>query len=134
MSLVKAVATWLLILVLAVLNGAFREAVLLPALGKPFALVLSGILLAVLILLVAFVFVPRFGQVGRAQALYLGLLWLILTLAFEFGFGRWVQGRSWSELLRAYTFEDGNLWPLVLVVTFFAPFLAVRWRASKNGT
>jgi hypothetical protein len=121
-----------------VLNGAFREAILLPALGKPFALVLSGILLSALILVVAFVFVPRFGRVGRSQSLYLGLIWLVLTLAFELGFGRWVQGRSWSELMRAYTFEDGNLWPLVLVVTFFAPLLAVRWRegsgrASKSG-
>ena len=126
MIVVKAIAVWLLILVLAVLNGALREAVLRPALGKPFALVLSGILLSALILVVAFLLVPRFGQVGRAQALYLGLLWLVLTLAFELGFGRWVQGRSWSELLRAYTFEDGNLWPLVLVVTFLAPYLAVR--------
>jgi hypothetical protein len=33
----KAAAIWLLILVLAVLNGAFREAVLLPCVGTPLA-------------------------------------------------------------------------------------------------
>jgi len=125
--LLKAFAIWWLILALAVLNGGLREVVLLPVLGKPAALVLSGVLLAACIVIVALVLVPRLGRLRVAQALQLGLLWLTLTLAFEFGFGYWVQGHSWSELLAAYTFRDGNLWPLVLVVIFFAPSLAVRF-------
>ena len=38
MLVVKAFGIWLLILVCAVLNGVLREAVLLPAFGKPAAL------------------------------------------------------------------------------------------------
>ena len=127
MTLLKALAIWLLILMLAVLNGALREVLLFPAFGKPLALIVSGLLLALFILAVSFWLVPRIGPLRVAQALQLGLLWIALTLAFELGFGYWVQGHSWSELLAAYTFKDGNLWPLVLVVIFFAPSLAVRF-------
>jgi len=133
MLLLKAAAIWLFILALAVLNGGFREAVLLPAFGKPAALVLSGLLLAACILIVALVLVPRLGKLRGARALSIGLLWLVLTLAFEFGFGRLVQGRPWRELLEAYTFKDGNLWPLVLAVAFFAPLIAVRVSAGRRS-
>ena len=56
------------------------------------------------------------------------MLWLCLTLTFEFSFGRFVQHETWSTLFEAYTFKDGNLWPLVLVVTALAPLLAARVR------
>lgn len=133
MLLLKASALWLLILVCAVLNGGFREAVLLPRLGTTTAYALSGALLSTCIVAVSLVFVRWLGRLNTSQALSVGLFWLCLTLAFEFGFGRLVQNHTWSELLEAYTFKDGNLWPLVLVVTFFAPLLAVRVRRQTQG-
>jgi hypothetical protein len=44
---------------------------------------------------------------------------------FEFGFGL-AQGKPWSELLAAYTFKDGNLWPVVLLAVLVAPYLCLR--------
>jgi hypothetical protein len=112
-----------------VANGILREAVLIPSFGGRMGLVLSGVLLCLLILLVAY----GLARLGRgfavSQGFLIGALWLLLTLALEFGLGRYVQGKSWPELLAAYTFEGGNLWPVVLVVTFLAPALAAR----KNG-
>lgn len=119
---------------MAPICGGFREAVLLPRLGRPAALVLSGVLLSALIVVVALVFIRRLGPLTSSQSLRVGLLWLCLTLAFEFGFGRLVEHRAWAELLEAYTFKDGNLWPLVLVVTFFAPLWAVRVRIGVELT
>lgn len=133
MLLLKASALWLLILACAVLNGGLREGVLLPKLGTPVALVLSGVLLSACILVVSLALVPWLGHLGSLRALAVGLFWLCLTLAFEFGFGRLVQGQSWPELLQAYAFKDGNIWPLVLVVTFLAPLLAVRARGRTQG-
>lgn len=130
MLTLKATGVWLVILACAVLNGGFREALLMPALGKPVALLLSGVLLSVAILAVSLLLVPALGRLSSSQCLYVGLLWLCLTLVFEFGFGRLVQHQSWRQLLEAYTFKDGNLWPLVLVVTFVAPLLAVRLRGD----
>jgi hypothetical protein len=102
----------------------------MPALGKPVALLLSGVLLSVAILAVSLLLVPALGRLSSSRCLYVGLLWLCLTLIFEFGFGRLVQHQSWQQLLEAYAFKDGNLWPLVLVVTFVAPLLAVRLRGD----
>lgn len=131
MLIFKAIGIWVLILICAVLNGAVREAVLIPNFGNPVALVLSGLLLSACILAVSFMLVPRLGSLQVTHCLYLGLFWLCLTLVFEFGFGRLLQHRSWSELLEAYTFKNGNLWPLVLVVTFVAPLVAVRVRGQS---
>jgi hypothetical protein len=128
MLLLRTVAAWLLILVFAVINGGYREAVLLPNLGQPAAFVLSAILLSLCIMIVAIVLAGWLRLNGFSRCLFVGLLWLCLTLVFEFGFGRIVQGLSWAEMLEAYTFKDGNIWPLVLVVTFFAPLLAARIR------
>lgn len=125
-----ALLAWLAILALAFLNGGLRELVLVPRLGLPAALVLSGLLLCTCILAVALACIPRLGPLDRTQWLGMGLLWLLLTLGFEFGFGRMVQGRSWPELLAAYRFRDGNLWPAVLVFTLFAPLLAARLRGG----
>jgi hypothetical protein len=125
---VKAAAVWLLILGCAILNGGLREMLLMPALGRPFALVLSGLLLSACIVAVSYALVPWFGELSRPDCFCLGLFWLCLTLAFEFGFGRLVQHRSWAELLQAYTFQDGNLWPLVLLVTLMSPLAAARLR------
>jgi len=128
MVLLRSIAAWLLILVFAVLNGVFREAVLMPKLGKPAAFVLSGALLSGWIVVVAAVLARWLGLKDVTRSLSVGMLWLCLTVAFEFGFDRVMQGRSWPEMLEAYTFKDGNIWPLVLVVTFFAPVVARRFR------
>ena len=130
---IKAIAVWALILPLAILNGAFREAVLLPSLGNPWAQALSGLLLSACIIAVAVVFVPRLVRRGSMQPWQMGALWLALTLVFEFGFGRLVLGRSWPDLLAAYTFADGNIWPLVLLITAAAPSLAARLPGRHAG-
>ena len=126
MLLLRSVVVWLLILVLAVLNGGFREAVLLPNIGRQGAFVLSGILLSLCIVIVAVIFAGWLRLKELSRCLFVGFFWLCLTLSFEFGFGFFVQKRSWTGILEAYTFKDGNIWPLVLVVTFVAPLLAAR--------
>ncbi len=58
----------------------------------------------------------------------IGGLWTVLAVAFEFGFGRLVAHQSWKALLRAYTFQGGDIWPLVLLCIAASPALALRWR------
>ena len=123
----KAIAIWAGILVLAVLNGALREAVIIPKLGTTPGLILGGIVLSTLIFVVAYLSLPWMGTRRPAELVGIGLGWLVLTLIFEFSFGLW-QGKSWQVLLEAYTFKDGNIWPVILVVTALAPYLAAKLR------
>ncbi|HXV13617.1 MAG TPA: hypothetical protein VEC56_05370 [Candidatus Krumholzibacteria bacterium] len=124
----KSLVLWLVILVLAMLNGALREKVLIPALGSFAGLVGSGVVLSICVFLVALCAAPWYGRLPRRQWWLIGMFWLLLTVGFEFGFGHFVQREPWSGLLEAYTFQGGNIWPLVLVVTLVSPRLAARLR------
>jgi len=126
MSILKALVLWLAILALAIANGLLREKILIPRLGSTTGLVSSGILLSAGVLLVAWAGAPWYGSLTSWQWMLVGAFWLGLTLMFEFGFGRLVQHKTWGEMLEAYTFKDGNIWPLVLLVTLVAPWLVAK--------
>jgi len=66
------------------------------------------------------------GFKSLRQALMVGLIWLALTIAFEFLFGHYVVGHSWSRLLSDYNIFAGRLWLLVLVWLVIAPLLFYR--------
>ena len=130
MSLLRALLAWLGILLAAFVNGGVRETVLVHRLGTSLALAVSGLLLALVVLAVAFASIQWIG--GRDRGWRIGALWLALTLLFEFGFGALVQHKSWETMLRAYAFEGGNLWPLVLLALLVAPPLAKRLTDSRR--
>ncbi len=120
----KALAVWLVILGLAIANGALRESVLSLLLGKAAGLFVSGVLLSAVSLAVACLALPWFGQLPARSYIAIGLIWVGLTLIFEFTFGHFIQRKSWQEILQAYRFSGGNIWPLVLVVVGTSPVVA----------
>jgi hypothetical protein len=124
----KAAVLWLAILVLAILNGALREKLLLPAVGSFAGQLISGTLLCIFIFAMAFFATPWYGPLAARHYLAIGLFWLMLTVVFEFSFGRFMLHKTWAELFAAYTFQGGNIWPVVLLVAFIASWLAARMR------
>jgi hypothetical protein len=56
-------------------------------------------------------------------ALAVGGGWTALTILFEFGFGRYVAGDSWSELLENYNLATGHVWPALLLWLLVGPAL-----------
>jgi hypothetical protein len=124
----KSLVVWAIILLLAILNGMLRAAVLLPVLGTPWGMVLSGVLLAAIIFVAAYLALPWLGTRHMPTLWRIGVGWLALTLIFEVSMARW-QGMSWPVMLEAYTFKNGNLWPLVLIVVAVAPVAAAKIRA-----
>lgn len=126
--LLRAFAIWAGFFVLAILNAAVREKLLAPLLGPRWALPLSGVLLSVLIFLAAYILLPFLGGSTGFHYWVVGGMWLVLTVSFEFVFGRYVRGAAWGELLASYNVLTGNLWLLVVVTTFFAPYAAAKLR------
>ncbi len=57
------------------------------------------------------------------QAVTVGLIWLVMTVAFEFLFGHYVAGHSWSRLLQDYNLFAGRVWSLVLLAVALLPYL-----------
>lgn len=128
----KAFGIWFLFMVLAVLNGTLRVKVLTPFLGSKWSLPLSGILLSAVIFLVTYALIPKLKPRLKAGYWMIGGLWVLLTLAFEFLFGHYVIGESWSSLLEAYNIRKGNLWSLVVVVIFIAPAASAKLRGLSG--
>lgn len=130
--LLRGTLIWLGILVLASGNGAVRDLVLAPRLGDPLARAISTLLLCGLVLLVTWRSIRWVGPRSRGDALIVGLLWVILTLAFEFLAGHYLFGKSWAMLLEDYDLSRGRIWILALLTTFAAPVLLARTAEDRE--
>ena len=122
----RAILIWLIILVLANLNGAAREVWLIPRLGEPAGRVASTVALAGIVVLLTWLAIRWIGPASRSDAMRIGVLWLGLTLAFEFLVGHYVLRQPWTALLEDYDISRGRVWPLALLVVLLAPVLAAR--------
>jgi hypothetical protein len=79
-------------ILVAIINGIAREKVLNSLLGQKYTLPISGIFLSALVFLVIFISL-EFISVSKEviSYIYLGGIWVLLTLMFEFGFGYFVR-------------------------------------------
>jgi hypothetical protein len=119
----RALLIWLLILVLAILNGAFRQGILIPRMSDLAAHLVSTVLLSVLVLSATWLVLAWIGPVTIGEAWSIGLLWLVLTVAFEFLGGHYLFGNPWEKLLADYNIAQGRIWPLALLTALLAPVL-----------
>lgn len=128
----RTVSVWLTILVLAMLNGALRQALLIPRIGEQAGHVVSTLLLAALIGGAAWIMLPWIRPLTLGDAWLVGVVWLLLTLAFEFLAGHYLFGDSWETLLAAYDVTRGRIWILVPLITLVAPVLVHLWRGRTT--
>ncbi len=132
MTLPRAIVVWVLLLAIAVANGAARELFLVPRLGAQAGHVLSTVILCGAIVFIALLTLRWIAPRGRRAALWIGGVWLALTLAFEFLAGHYLFGNSWEKLLGEYNLLRGRIWILVLATTLFAPAFAYGWTRSAK--
>lgn len=126
--LAKSTGIWLIFIILAIVNGMLREYVLVPYAGASIALPLSGILLGMFIFLVTFALIPWVGSTDPKVYVLTGILWVALTLFFEFPFGHFVMGKPWREIMQVFNIMRGNLFVVVLGITAVSPWVAARLR------
>ena len=124
---------WVIFLVAAIINGALRETILRPALGIQPAHVVSTFSLSILIFPGTWLTVPFVRYESLSAAWGVGVLWVTLTLAFEFLAGHFVFGKAWDVLFADYDVMHGRIWPLVLLVTLVAPRLAAAGARESMG-
>ncbi len=118
---------WGLLVVFAIANAALRQGVLIPALGETLGRAVSSVTLSAAILVTAYSFLSWTDVSHSYGDLWaMGVLWLALTVMFEFGFGHFVMGNTWDALLADYNVLEGRIWILVLVTELLAPPLMGR--------
>lgn len=126
----KACVIWVVMVILAIANGAFRDGVLASQLGPDPALPISGLSLAVLIFIATYMTFPLIGKNALPVYYIIGIQWVLMTLAFDFLFGHYVLGKPWSDIVQVFDLASGNLFIVVLIVTLLAPYLVARLKGA----
>jgi hypothetical protein len=126
--IIRAIAVWLILLLVAVANGIFRESVLAPRCGAGRAHVVSSAILGCAILALAWLTIPWIHPTPVNQAALVGAIWVALVLLFEFGLGHFVAGKPWSDLLADYNVFRGRVWVVIPILTAIAPYISARVR------
>ena len=118
---VSPLGVWLGMAVIAVANGMFREAVIVPRTGEyPGHLVSTGLLVAA-ILLVSFLFFRGTSiAYTRAELALVGVMWVVLTVGFEFVVG-YVEDTPVAVTLGQYNLLAGQVWIFVPLTLLLAP-------------
>ena len=124
----RALATWLLLIVAEILHGIARGIFLVPHVGDFHSRQIGVFTGSLIIFVIALAMVRWIGASRITQLLGVGVLWLILTLAFEIFFGRFVMGASWERLASDYNVLQGGLLPLGMVVVLLSPLIAAKLR------
>jgi hypothetical protein len=130
----KYIIAWIPMVPIAILNGALRQYGYARYMSELSAHQLSSVTAIILFGLYIWYLLRFFRPTSTSQALAIGLVWLLMTVVFEFIFGHYVMGHPWSRLFHDYNLMDGRLWLLVLAWTTLAPYLFYRLLApGKQG-
>ena len=130
----RSLLVWFGLLMLAIANGTFREAILVPRFGSGLAHTISSVTLAALIVVMGWFAIPWIGPHSMQDAWTIGATWVVLTVAFEFLGGHFLFGKPWKLLAADYNILAGRVWIVVLIATFIAPVLVYSWRADRPVT
>ncbi len=123
----RALAIWLLLMLVETLHGIFRGLLLLPLVGQIRANQIGVAVGSLLILLIAFLTIKWIGAIRMSELLNVGLIWVLLTLVFEVGLGYAFGG--WDRVSMDYDPRRGGLMPLGLLMMFFSPLVTYRIRS-----
>lgn len=122
----RAAAIWFSIACLAVGNGIIRESIIAPSFGVAYALPFSGLTLSIIVFVVAYFSLSFIGAKAQPACIFIGIQWVVMTLAFEFIFGHFVAEKSWAELVQVFNVANGNLFILVLLVSLLSPSIVAK--------
>jgi hypothetical protein len=122
---------WFGLLVIALVNGTVRAVVTQPLLGETAARALATVIL--LAGLTGYVWwLHRRSPIPTArQAWAVGLVWVAMTLVFEFSWGGLVEGLSWATMLADYDLTAGRIWVLVPIWTAMLPAVVQHAQAAR---
>ena len=125
--IIATIGTWFLFMILAIINAGIRNGVFKPKFGDLVAHQISTIIFILLLLIVTYS-VFRFSNIelSNKESVFIGVIWLILTIIFEFIAGHYAFGNSWEKLFADYNILKGRIWSLVLLTIAVAPYVSRR--------
>jgi hypothetical protein len=128
MTLAKSILVWLFLAILMIINGIARQELYAGPAGDLAAHHISTLTGAALSFLLVWAVTARWPFRSARQAAATGILWLLMTVAFEFLFGHFIAGHPWQRLLRDYDLSAGRVWSLYLLWITVTPLILHRMR------
>ena len=115
--------SWIGLVSIAIINGIIRDTKYRKLMNELQAHQISTLIFILLSGVYIWTLSLRLRMESSSQAITIGLIWIVMTIAFEFLFGHYVAKRSWSRLLQEYNIFKGRVWILVLLWAGIAPYL-----------
>lgn len=113
---------WIAAGVFATANGYVGKVVFERRYGEYASHVYKTVLMIAFIFFMAWIYAVRTqGPEWLSAAIGFAVLWLVLTVLFEFVAGHYLFGNPWERLLADYRIWRGRLWVLVLITEVVAP-------------
>ena len=122
----KYALAWIPMVFIAIANGVLRQYSYGRWMKKLSAHQVSSLTAVILFYLYTWILGKKLPLESLRQALAIGIIWLCLTVAFEFLFGHYVANHPWSRLIQDYNLLSGRLWALVLLAVTAAPFVVYK--------
>lgn len=119
---IKYFLFWLPMIAIAFANATIRELALMKQFNEFRSHQLSTITLILLCSIYTWFIFPYLQIQNAKQAFLTGIIWVLLTMTFEFLLGI-LTGKSWEYLLRDYDIAGGRIWVVFLVCLLVAPFI-----------
>jgi len=121
--ILKYILAWFPMLVIAIINGAIRDFGYKQRLGELRAHQLSTFTGSILMGIYMWGLFRLWPLESGSQAITVGLIWLIITVSFEFSMVLFIQKKPLSHALADYNLFAGRLWTLFLLWIILALYL-----------
>ena len=119
----KHILLWFIFPFVGILNGVLREATYKKFIGELPAHQISTAT-GIFFFGIIFYFIFKKWKIESTKhAILIGLIWLGLTILFEFGFGHYIMGNPWEKLFHDYNLAEGRVWSLLLLWITISPFV-----------
>ena len=125
----KYLIAWFGIVVLGLANATIRQVVYARYVSELAAHQISTLTFAILVGIYAWASSGFLNLPSPGEAIGVGLMWMILTILFEFALGRYVVGDPWGKLLADYDLLQGRVWGLFVLWVGLAPYVFYRIKA-----
>ncbi len=123
MYILRAIAVWIVIILVETVHGILREALLKPLVGDFRARQIAVFTGMCLIFVIVLFFAKWLAVSNIRDQMLVGFLWVVLTVCFEIGLGLAVFGLSYERLLEDYDISRGGLMGIGLLFLFLVPWI-----------
>lgn len=130
MSWVRALVTWLIIVLAESIHGTVRQLFVAPIMGDLPARQIGVPIGCAIIFFIAWMCICWIGARTFSEQLKVGLSWVVLIVIFEFVLGS-ALGYSSERMLSDYIVSDGGFMGFGLLFMFFSPALAAKARSYR---